>query len=103
MDILEVLVLKGTIDKKQAKAVREESSTSGLTVEEVLIKKGITPQEILAAKGEYFDIPVRNINGTTIAKKTLDYIPEETSRKYNLIPTTSFPNSNQSNLRFREQ
>jgi type IV pilus assembly protein PilB len=86
MDILEVLVLKGTIDKKQAKAVREESSTSGLTVEEVLIKKGITPQEILAAKGEYFDIPVRNINGTTIAKKTLDYIPEETSRKYNLIP-----------------
>lgn len=86
MDILEVLVLKGTIDKKQAKQIKEEAASTGLTVEEVLIKQGVSPQDILTAKGEYFDIPVRNLNGEQIPKKILDYIPEETSTKYHFIP-----------------
>lgn len=86
MDILEVLVLKGTIDKKQAKQIKDESTSSGLTVEEILIKRGVSPQEILAAKGEYFDIPVKNIDGANISKKILDYIPEDTATKYHFIP-----------------
>ncbi len=86
MDILEVLVLKGAINKKQADQIKKESASSGLTVEEVLIKNGITPQDILAAKGEYFDIPIRNLDGDQIPRKILDYIPEETSSKYHFIP-----------------
>ncbi len=87
MDILEVLVLNHTIDKKQAKKIRDESASSGLTVEEVLIKTGVTPQQILEAKGEYFDIPVKNLEGVEeIPHKILDYIPEETAKKFHLIP-----------------
>jgi type IV pilus assembly protein PilB len=86
MDILEVLVLKGTINKKQAKEIKEESKTSGLTVEETLMKKGVSPQDILAAKGEYFDIPIKNLDGSTVPKKILDYIPEDTAVRYHLAP-----------------
>ncbi|MFZ2523604.1 MAG: GspE/PulE family protein [Minisyncoccia bacterium] len=87
MDILEVLVLNHTIDKKQAKSIRDESNSSGLTVEEVLIKMGVSPQQILEAKGEYFDIPVKSLEGVEeIPRKILDYIPEETAKKFRLLP-----------------
>lgn len=86
MDILEVLVLKGTIDKKQAKQVKDESASSGLTVEEILIKSGVAPQEILSAKGEYFDIPIKNLSGVEIPRKILDYLPEDIASKYHVVP-----------------
>ena len=50
MDILEVLALRGVINKKDAKAIKEEATSAGLTVEEALIKRGVSPQEILTAK-----------------------------------------------------
>ncbi|HEY0220608.1 MAG TPA: hypothetical protein VGC58_00085 [Candidatus Paceibacterota bacterium] len=86
MDILEVLSLKGLINKKDIKSIREEAASSGLTVEETLIKKGISPQDILIAKGEYFDIPVSNLSGITVPKKVLDYIPEDTATRYRFVP-----------------
>ena len=57
-----------------------------MTVEESLIKSGISPEVILNAKGEYFDIPVSNLNGVTVPKKVLDYIPEDTATRYRFIP-----------------
>lgn len=86
MDILEVLSLGGTINKKDIKAIKEEATSAGLTVEEVLIKRGITPEQILIAKGEYFDVPIKNLSGITVAKKILDYIPEETSIRHRIVP-----------------
>lgn len=86
MDILEVLVLRGVINKKDTKSIKEEAASGGLTIEEALIKRGLSPQEILLAKGEYFDIPVRNLSGTTIPKKILDYIPEDTASRYHFVP-----------------
>ena len=86
MDILEVLVLKGLINKKQAKSIKDESGSSGLTVEETLIKKGISPQDILIAKGEYFDIPVKSVSGDAIPKKILDYVPEDIASRYHILP-----------------
>ncbi len=86
MDILEVLALKGVINKKDAKSIKEEASSAGLTVEEALIKRGILPEIILNAKGEYFDVPVKNLTGVTIPKKILDYIPEDTATRYHFVP-----------------
>lgn len=86
MDILEVLALRGVINKKDAKTIKEEATSAGLTVEEALIKRGISPETILTAKGEYFDIPVKNLTGITIPKKILDYIPEDTASRYHFVP-----------------
>ncbi|MFZ2522389.1 MAG: GspE/PulE family protein [Minisyncoccia bacterium] len=86
MDILQVLAQKGTIPKADIKKITNEATTSGLTLEEVLIKSGVAPYDILAAKGEYFDVPVRNLEGVEIPKKILDYIPEEIAARHHFVP-----------------
>jgi type IV pilus assembly protein PilB len=86
MDILEVLVKKGILPKKEVKNITNESVSSGLTLEEVLLKHGVSAYDILKAKGEYFDVPVKNLDGTDVPHKTLDYIPEDTAVHYHFVP-----------------
>jgi type IV pilus assembly protein PilB len=86
MDILEVLVKKGILPKKEVKNITNESVSSGLTLEEVLLKHGVSAYDILKAKGEYFDVPVKNLDGTDIPHKTLDLIPEDTAVHYHFVP-----------------
>jgi len=86
MDIIQILVQKGLLDKKDVDSIREEAVSSGLTIEQALIKRGIAPQDILLAKGEYFDVPTRNLGDAIITEKILRYIPEDSSSHYRLIP-----------------
>lgn len=86
MDILQLLVQKGIIPKTDIKKITEEVSVSGLTIEEALIKSGVSPFDILSAKGEYFDVPVRDLGGAEIPKKILDYIPEEIASRHRFVP-----------------
>ena len=86
MDILQTLVQKGILPKGEVKAVTNEATTSGETIEEVLIKRGVSPQDILSAKGEYFDIPVRNLENVDISHQILDYVPEDSASHYRFAP-----------------
>jgi len=87
MDITQILVQKGILDAKNLPSINEEVTSSGLTIEEVLIKKGVKPHDILIAKGEYFDIPVKNVGEEDVSPKILEYIPEESASHYRFIPT----------------
>ncbi len=86
MDILQVLSQKGIIPKADIKKIKNEAVASGLTLEEVLIKSGVAPYDILAVKGEYFDVPVKNLDGVEIPKKILDNIPEEIAARHHFVP-----------------
>ncbi len=86
MDILKILVQKGLLKQKDLTAITDEAVNSGSTIEEVLIKKGISPHEILKAKGEYFDIPIKNLISQDISDKTLEYIPEDSAAHYRFVP-----------------
>lgn len=86
MDILKILVQKGIIKQEDVNPITDEVVKSGLTVEQVLIKKGISPQDILSAKGEHLDIPVRSISDTDISSKALDYVPEDSAAHYKFVP-----------------
>ncbi len=86
MDILEVLILKGIVKKKDVEAIKKEAASSGATTEEVLIKRGISPNDILSAKGEYFDIPVKSLDSMDIPHKILDYIPQDSAVHYRFAP-----------------
>jgi type IV pilus assembly protein PilB len=86
MDILEILVQKSILPKKDVAAITSESISSGITIEEVLIKRGISPQDILKAKGEYFDIPTKSLASQEISEKTLYYIPEDSAAHYRFVP-----------------
>ncbi len=87
MDIIQILVQKGIINAANVTAIKEEVESSGLTLEEVLLKKGVKPHDILVAKGEYFDVPVKNISEDDVQPKILEYIPEESASHYRFIPT----------------
>lgn len=86
MDIITILVQKGLLDKKDTDSIKEEAVSSGLTLEQVLIKRGISPQDILVAKGDYFDVPTKNITDLVITERTLSYIPEDSASHYRFVP-----------------
>src|SRR3989338_6068774 len=86
MDIIQILVKKGLVLQKDVSKIVDEAASSGMTVEEALIKRGVSGKEILSAKGEYFDIPVKTIEEQDIASNMLDYIPEDSASHYRFIP-----------------
>ncbi len=86
MDIIQILVQKGVLPQKKVSKITDDSVAEGITVEEALIKNGVSPHDILAAKGEYFDIPTKNLNGQDVSEKVLYYIPEESASHYRFVP-----------------
>jgi type IV pilus assembly protein PilB len=86
MDIIQILVQKGLLDKKDTDVIKEEAISSGSTIEQALLKRGIPPHDILLAKGEYFDIPTRNLGEVVITEKILKYIPEDSAAHYHFVP-----------------
>ncbi len=86
MDILQILVQKGVLPQKEVAKITNESVTGGITLEEALIKHGVSPFEILAAKGELFDVPVKSLASTDVSDKILNYIPEDSASHYKFVP-----------------
>lgn len=86
MDILQILVKKGVLPAEEVGKITEEATSQGITFEEALIKRGVPPQQILAAKGEYFDIPTKSIGEDTIPPNMFDYIPEDSAAHYRFVP-----------------
>ncbi|MDE1874789.1 MAG: type II/IV secretion system protein [Patescibacteria group bacterium] len=86
MSILDVLVNKKLIQKKDATSISEEARLSGAPIEAILAKKGISEDDILAAKGEYLGVPVRSIKDKSIPFDILKYVPEESALHYRFVP-----------------
>src|SRR5579872_195288 len=86
MNIADILVEKGMLKKEQVPALLDEAAELGISVEMVLIKHGVSPQEILKAKGEYLDVPTKNLGDTRISSSTLEIIPEESAKHYKFVP-----------------
>src|SRR3989344_2261285 len=86
MDLLQALVEKGILPKGDIKKISAEAESSGLTLEEVLVKYGISGKDILTVKGEYFDVPTKSLEDVDVAPKILDYIPEDSASHYRFVP-----------------
>ncbi|MCL5795115.1 MAG: GspE/PulE family protein [Patescibacteria group bacterium] len=86
MSILDVLVKQGVIGAKDISSIKEKVGTSGSDVEENLLALGVSPEDILAAKAEYYAMPVKIVDLSLITSKVLDYIPEEAAVYYQFVP-----------------
>jgi type IV pilus assembly protein PilB len=86
MSILEFLADKKVIAKDDIAGILEESENSSISVDQVLVKRGVDPELILQSKGEYLEIPVRSLKNVEIPGKILEYIPEESALHYHIVP-----------------
>ena len=86
MNILTILTDAGTLKPEEAKAIADEARTTETPVETLLIKRGITPEEILKKESEHYSIPMRIVPTTPIGKTTLQYIPLDSARHYGFVP-----------------
>lgn len=86
MNLLRLLADKGILSPKQIGALEEEVRSTGASLEEVLIKNGISQADILKVEGEFYSLPTRVIGDTKIPFEILRYIPEESAAYYRLLP-----------------
>lgn len=86
MSIVDILVQKKLLDKKEAAAVTEEVRLTGESIESILSKKGVKDFDILEAKGEYLGVPARSLKDVDIPFDVLKFIPEESAMHYRFVP-----------------
>lgn len=86
MSILDILADKKIINRKDIPAIEEKASAQGSSIEKVLNAFGVPLEEILQAKSEYLEIPMRTIGPEGVSTKILEYIPEESASHYKFAP-----------------
>lgn len=85
MTLLELLAEKSVIDRKDISALQAEVGASG-SPDEALARRGIAPEEILAARAELSGIPAKDLEGQEVPLEVLRYVPEESASYYHFVP-----------------
>ena len=85
MSVLDILVQKKIITKDDVRDVRKRTS-GGVSLDESLLAIGVKSEDIIAARGEFLNIPVRAIAESSVPFDVLDYIPEESAAHYRFVP-----------------
>lgn len=86
MSILDVLRTKNVIKAEDIPGIEKEALSSGLSLEQVLVTRGVSPEQILDVKGADLDIPTKTLKGVAISEKVLSYIPQESAEHYKVVP-----------------
>lgn len=87
MDVLSLLSEKGLIPASAIAGIKDEVSSNAKTLEQALLDRGVSAGDILAARGEYYQVPTRALEEKqTIPYEILRYIPEESARHYRFAP-----------------
>ncbi len=86
MSVLDILAEKKVIDKKDITLLEKEISSENLSLEDALLKRGVSENDILNAGGEYYGVPTRALGETKIPGEILGYIPEDAAVHYKFVP-----------------
>ncbi len=86
MSILEVLAEKKIINLEDIPAILDESENENLSIDQVLIRRGVSQDDIMHYKSEFLEIPTRSIGNKDISSKILEFIPEESAGHYRFVP-----------------
>ena len=85
MSIVDILLNKNLITKDDVAEIKKLAA-KGDSLDKILIEKGIRPEDILTARGEFLNIPVKALGDTMVPFEALDYIPEESAKHYKFVP-----------------
>lgn len=86
MGVLEELVKKKLVRSEDISRIKKESAGSSEGFEEALLKHGVSLEDILATKGEYFKLPTRSLGEGHVPFEVLKYVPEESVKYYKFAP-----------------
>ncbi|AKM83825.1 TPA: hypothetical protein DCZ46_00615 [Candidatus Campbellbacteria bacterium] len=86
MGFLDVLVKNEILDGNKIIGIEEEASSKGVLVDNILAGMGITNEDILSAKSEYFNLPPKKIPEGEIPLSVLEKIPENSAQHYKFVP-----------------
>ncbi len=86
MSFLEILADKKKISAEDVQSIQEEAESKGISLERVLLNRGLTPEDILQSKGEYLEIPTRTVGEAEVPSEILDLIPQESAAYYQFAP-----------------
>ena len=86
MSFLEILAKKKIITRDDVVFIIQEAEASHRTLEDILRDRGIQPEVIIEAKGEYLHIPTKIVGDMEVAFDVLKYIPEESAAHYKIVP-----------------
>jgi len=85
--LIQQLLKKGIIDKEQAHSLESEAEEKGKKEEELLIENKIVTEDFLfSLRSENLKIPLKKVGTEDVPLETLELIPEETIRYYQMIP-----------------
>jgi len=86
MSILDILAQKEIIKRGDIGRIKTEAESAGISLEQILVKHGVNEAAILDAKGEYYNIPTRSLEGQQIPFSILKNISEDSARHYSFVP-----------------
>lgn len=85
MNITDILLSKNLISKEDIREIKKRLS-DGDPLDKVLVERGVKMEDILSARGEFLNIPVRSIGEGSVPFEALEYIPEESAVHYKFVP-----------------
>ncbi len=86
MSILDILAKKGLIEASEVAAIRDKAESSRQNIDQILLEMGVSEGDVLAAKSEYYGVPTREVDVSSVTGKVLEYIPEESATYYHFVP-----------------
>jgi len=86
MGIIDILEKKGIIKPSESASIKEEARISGEHLENILLKRGLSSEQILEAKGDFYGVPTRDLGEEEVPFNVLKVVPEESAVHYRLAP-----------------
>ncbi|GAI30692.1 unnamed protein product, partial [marine sediment metagenome] len=87
MDLIQQLIRKKILDKKQGVQLKTEIKESGKTQEEVILEKNIVAEpDLFELKSKVLGIPLKETLPEEIPQDVLSVIPRESVEFYKIIP-----------------
>ncbi len=84
--LTDILVLKGQLSTAQAAEARRQARAEKQPLDSVLYALGLSERDLVMAKSELLNIPVRFLEGKKVQFETLKNIPEESAKFYQFAP-----------------
>jgi type IV pilus assembly protein PilB len=86
MNLLRTLADNKIIDEGEIEAIENEVASSGESIEDVLLRRGVDPGVLLEARGDRLRVPTREVGSAAVPFEVLSHIPEESALHYSFVP-----------------